>query len=181
MTLHRLIFPLLMLSVLGLSGCFKTQTAYRYNQPFDYSSLKTYSWQTTSQQTDENSTSEPAFIQQAVNSLLSKKGYKLSPEADFYISYHYTMKMKQKNIFSMIGIGIGSFGRYCGIESSGWYKNNEKGHLVIELIDAKQGHTFWEGRSTGKYIPDTLKHSVADKQRYLQAMVEDILNDFPSA
>jgi len=177
---RRLITLFIFVCIVPFSGCAQTNTSFRYNQPFDYSSLKTYSWQTNHKQKEalnQEKTDEPEIIRQTVNALLTEKGYGLSPKADFHVSYHYSTKTRHKNILSMIGIGIGSFGRYCGLESSRWHKNDTRGQLVIELSDAKHGHIFWKGTSTGKFTSNSKKPG---RENYIKTMVEDIIKDIPS-
>jgi len=183
--MNRHLLLMLALIILTSTGCSKTQISFRYNQPFDYASLKTYSFKAAPQHSAETSlhtSTTPQVIQQTVNSLLTAKGYNIAKQSDFVVSYHYSRKNRpnRRNILSRIGVGIGSFGRYCGIESSRWFKQSDRSQaqLVIKIIDTRQGTTFWKGTSTGRLLSS---HSnQAEKERYVQVMVEKILNNFPA-
>ena len=173
---------LTLLTIITATGCSKAKVAYRYIQPTDLALFTTYSWQGKTIQNISNNLdrgSEHRLVQNTVDSLFSEKGYSLSPDPDFIVSYQYSTRARQRNIMSKIGIGIGSFGRYCGVESSRWPKNQKhEGLLVIKMMDAKKGNIFWKATIKGAFISNNSTTNV--KNDYVKRMVEQILYEFPS-
>lgn len=174
---------LIILTIFATTGCSKSKVSYRYIQPTDLSLFATYSWQDKAKQSDTNTqelSGEHNLIQKSADLLFSEKGYSISQDPDFFVSYEYSTRKKHKNILSVISIGIGSFGRYCGVESTRWANNQkyEQGLLVIELMDAKKRNIFWKATLKGPFISNNKASKT--KNNYVTNMVQEILHDFPS-
>ena len=181
---YRQLIILMLLAI--FFGCSSLKVSQDYNIVTDFSGLKTYDWQSgTQEKTGDLRVDNPllhARIRKAVNRSLSEKGYqKVSlGTPDFYVSYQYMVrsKIESDNVGTGIGFGIGTFGRHggIGISTGSGISKYDEGMLVINIIDSRNGDLIWRGTGTRRVS----QHLDPDKStKNVNEAVGKILAQFP--
>lgn len=169
-----------------LWGCQSVQVSQDYDLSKDFSSLKTYGWQTKSQpKTGDIRVDNPlldARIRAAINDSLSKKGYQRIPEErpDFHVAYKYQVgsKIESDNVGVGVGFGWGGRSRFggIGVDSGRHISEYDEGVLVIDLTGASNGDLLWRGTGTARVD----RHSTPEEiTKWVNEAVERILSQFP--
>jgi hypothetical protein len=175
------------LALLGfLWGCQSIQVSQDYDISKDFSSLRTYEWQTETQPETgdirvDNSLLD-ARIRSAINESLSKRGYQRNTQGkpDFYVAYKYQIRRKIGSDDAGVGVGFGmgsrgSFGG-IGVSTGRDISEYDEGVLVIDLKDASKGDLMWRG--TGTAVVD--QHAKPEEvTKGVHEAVEKILSQFP--
>ena len=169
-----------------LWGCHSIQVSQDYDTSKDFSSFKTYDWQTKNQpKTGDIRVDNPlldARIRSAINDSLSKKGYQKITQGspDFHVAYKYQVrrKIESENVGVGIGFGRGSRGRYggIGIDSGRNISEYDEGLLVIDLNDASKGDLLWRGSGTARVDQHSQPEEITKR---VSEAVEKILSQFP--
>ena len=181
---YRLVIILTVLIV--VIGCSGIQVSQDYDLSRDFSGLKTYDWQSgTQQKTGDVRVDNPlldARIRKAVARSLLEKGYQriVHGTPDFYVAYQYSIRSKIRSDSVRTGavFGVGSYGRHGGFDVSTGsdIREYDEGMLVIDIIGAGSGDLMWRGTSTG-YVS---QHSAPEKTtKNVNETVEKILAQFP--
>ncbi|MCF8069868.1 MAG: DUF4136 domain-containing protein [Desulfobacterales bacterium] len=166
-------------------GCSGIVVSQDYNMSSDFSTLKTYGWQSETQpKTGDIRVDNPLLdnrIRNAIVQVLSLKGFKKADDGapDFFISYQYAIqnKIKSDNVSTGIGFGIGSTGSVggIGISSGSDVRAYDQGMLVIDITDPEK-ELLWRGKGTLQ-VTD---HSNPEKTtKTVNAVVEKTLRQFP--
>jgi len=183
----RIHIGLIGLTLFGfLWGCQTIRVSQDYDLSKDFSSLKTYAWQTETQpQTGDIRVDNPlldARIRSAINDSLSKRGYQRINQGtpDFYVAYTYQIrsKIESDDVGVGVGFGWGSHRRFGGIgmDTGRYISEYDEGLLVIDLNDASKGDLLWRG--TGAARVD--QHSKPEEiTKGINQAVEKILSQFP--
>ena len=179
--------PLILIALIAvIFSCSSVQVSQDYDPETDFAKLKTFAWQSETQQ----KTGDVRVDDQLIDSLIRKateraftaKGYqKVTQMApDFYVSYQYTIqqKIESDNVRTSVGFGYGSWGRYggIGVSTGADVSSYDEGLLVIDVIDSGNGKLLWRGKGTRRVSP----HSDPEKTtQTVNEAVEKILNQFP--
>ena len=166
--------------------CSSVQVSQDYDPATDFTKLKTFAWQSETQQKTGDVRVDDQLIdsriRKATERAFTAKGYqKVTQMApDFYITYQYVIqqKIRTDNVRTDVGIGYDSRGRYGGIGviSGADVSSYDEGLLVIDVIDSDGGKLLWRGKATRSVSP----HSNPEKTtRAVNEAVEKILNQFP--
>lgn len=179
---------LIILSLIGhLWGCSSFQVSQDYNTSMDFSSLKTYAWQTESQPKTgdirvDNSLLDDR-IRSAINDSLSTKGYQriFQGTPDFSVAYTYQIRSKIESNTVTLGVGFGGgssgrFGGGVGVDSGGNIREYDEGLLAIDLHDASKESLLWRGMGTTRVNQHATPEEIV---KGINAWVEKILSQFP--
>lgn len=180
------IIILLVLSFGYLWGCSGIRVGQDYDLLGDFSSLKTYAWQTERQpQTGDirvDTTLIDARMRSAVDRSLAKKGYRKveGKLPDFHVAYTYQIsrRIESDSVGFGFGFGGGGSGRYggIGVDTGSSVREYDEGLWVIDLFDAASGKLIWRGTGTAR-VESHPKPADAEKQ--VNAVVEKIFSQFP--
>jgi hypothetical protein len=185
-TMRRYI-GLIAFTLLGfLWGCQSIQVNQDYDMSKDFSSLKTYEWQTKTQPETgdirvDNSLLD-ARIRSAINDSLSKRGYQRITQGkpDFYVAYKYQIRRKigSDDVRMGVGFGLGSRGSFggVGVSSGRDISEYDEGVLVIDLKDASSGDLMWRGTGTAVVKQQSKPEEIT---KGVNEAVEKILSQFP--
>jgi hypothetical protein len=174
------------LILIFLLGCSGSRVSQDYPANRDYSTLKTYAWQSEHQEkTGDLRLDNPlrdTRIRSAVDAFLSAKGYlRVSGvQPDFYIAY-------RQEIYSRIDLdnsgpgfvfGMGSFGRHGGIGFSAGNRvsDYDEAMLVIDIIDSGSGDLLWRGTGTSAFVQHEDPERITKR---INETVQKILGQFP--
>ena len=183
----RIYIGLIVFTLFGfLWGCQSIQVSQDYDISKDFSSLKTYEWQTKTQpETGDIRVDNPlldARIRSAINDSLSKKGYQRITQGkpDFYVAYKYQVrsKIESDDVGVGVGFGWGSRSRYGGIglDTGRYISEYDEGVLVIDLNDASKGDLLWRGTGTARVNQHSKPEEIT---KGVNEAVEKILSQFP--
>jgi len=183
----RIYIGLIVVTLFGfLWGCQNIQVSQDYDLSKDFSSLKTYEWQTKTQpETGDIRVDNPlldARIRLAINDSLSKKGYQriTRGKPDFYVSYTYQIhsKIGSDDVGVGVGFGWGSRGRIggIGVDTGRYIGEYDEGMLVIDLNDASKGGLLWRGTGTARVDQHSEPEEITKR---VNEGVEKILSQFP--
>ncbi len=183
----RIYVGLIVFTLFGfLWGCQSIQVSQDYDLSKDFSSLKTYEWQTKTQpKTGDIRVDNPlldARIRSAINDSLSKKGYKriTQEKPDFYVAYNYQIrsKIESDDVGMGVGFGWGSRRRFGGIavDTGRYISEYDEGVLVIDLNDASKGDLLWRGTGTARVNQHSKPEEIT---KGVNEAVEKILSQFP--
>lgn len=187
MRIYKISLGLVILTLFGhLWGCSNIQVSQDYDVSMDFSSLKTYAWQTESQPTTGDIRVDSSFIDDRIRSAIddsfSKKGYQkiVQETPDFFVAYTYQIRsrLESNNVTVGVGIGTSSRGRYggFGVNSGGSIREYDEGFLAIDLNDASKNSLLWRGTGTTRVNQSAKpEESVTE----INAWVEKILSQFP--
>jgi hypothetical protein len=179
----RRALTLLLLPAL-LSACFGSRVRRDYDTSVDFQRLKTYAWQSPTQETPgadlANNSLLDARVRAAVDAVLAEKGYAPAPDdrADFRVAYHYAVEKEaaSRGVRTGVGLGLGSRGTFgsVGVGSGGGTDRLET--LTLDVLDPVSGKLMWRGL-TEKSLDLTADpdESSAD----ILATVREILSKFP--
>jgi len=169
-----------------LWGCQSIQISQDYDSSKDFSSLKTYEWQTKSQpKTGDIRVDNDLLdnrIRSAINDSLSKKGYQRINQGrpDFYISYKYQVrsKLESDNVGVGFGFGMGSRGRYggFGVDTGRYINEYDEGLLVIDVTDTSESALWWRGIGTTRINQHSKPGEIT---KWVNEAVDKILSQFP--
>ena len=187
MRFYKACLGVLVFSLLGLPwGCSSIRVSQDYDLSRDFSSLRTYAWQSDKQPETgdirvDNSLLDTRF-RSAIDDALAKKGFqkKTQGKPDFYVAYTYQIdsKVESSNVTFGFGFGSGGGGAYTGmgVNSGGRVSEYDEGLLVIDLMDVATADLLWRGTGTARFDPST------DPEKSVKAInagVEQILAQFP--
>ena len=179
-------FYWILLPLLVLQACSGITVSQDYDQAFDFSGLKTFSWKPNIDHEwglIDNDLVDRR-IRSAIESNLAATGHQQidSGQPDFYISYHMTVEQKisTSNVSTGVSIGRSSHGTFggigVGIGSGGSVRAYEQGTLLIDVTGVSSGELIWRGIST-QIVSD---HSNPEKTtENVNATVEKMLQQFP--
>ena len=183
----RIFTGLIVFTLSGLLwGCQSIQVSQDYDLSEDFSSLKTYEWQTKTQpKTGDIRVDNPLLdtrIRSAINDSLSKKGYQRITQGkpDFYVAYKYQVRSKigSNDVGIGVGFGLGSSGRFggIGVDTGKDISEYDESVLVIDLNDASKGDILWRGTGTARVNQHAKPEEIT---RGINEVVDKILSQFP--
>jgi len=167
-----------------LQACSGIQVSQDYEQSYDFSGFKTFTWKPNND--NEYGISDNRLmdkrIRTAIESTLSAKQYTPvdSGEPDFYISYHMTVEqvISSSNVSGGFSLGRSSHGRYggVGISSGSQIRTYDQGTLLIDITDVAKNELIWRGISTQAVSEHS---SPEESTRVINETVEKMLAQFP--
>lgn len=171
---------------LFLLGCNRLPVKQDYDEAVDFSSLKTFTWQTKQQENTGDILVDSSLlddrIRAAIERTLMAKGFSQTTEqeADFYVAYHYRLdeKMDRNTPYTHIEIGNGrhihDHSTLIGV--SHHHKEYTENLLVIDIINAHSAKLIWRGM-----LERRLRYSNEPSKttQYINATVAAILEKFP--
>jgi hypothetical protein len=172
--------------IASLQACSGITVSQDYEQGYNFSSLKTFSWKPNpdNEYGLKDSDLIDSRIRKAVVDNLVAKNYRLvdTDNPDFYISYHMTVEQKISscNVSGGISIGRGSSGSYGGIGvgmgSGSNVRAYDQGTLLVDVTEVTSGSLVWRGVST----QIVSEHSSPEKTtEMVNATVAKMLEQFP--
>jgi hypothetical protein len=177
----------LTLTVLLAAGCAGINVNQDYDPVTDFSTLRTYRWDTATQApTGDPRIDNPlhdARIRRAIDRHLGEKGYERVADASpttFAVRYQFLLRQRIESDGSRgrVGFGIGSYGRHGGIAigTGDTIRQYDEASLVIDFWNTGSNALIWRG--TGVYrhrdYDDPIKAS-----RDVDQLVAKILEQFP--
>ena len=167
-----------------LQACSGIKVSQDYEQDYDFSALKTYSWKANDN--DEYGLEDNDLvdnrIREAIENELSAKSFTQidTGKPDFYVSYHVTIEQKvsSSNVSGGVSIGRSSRGRYgsVGMGTGSSTSVYDQGTLLIDFTDAVNDRLIWRGIST-QSVSDHLEPG--ESKVIINETVEKILQQFP--
>lgn len=187
MRIHKISIGLIILALLNLLwGCSNFQVSQDYDVSTNFSSFKTYAWQTDNQPKTGDIRVDSSLlddrIRSAINDSFSKKGYQkiVQETPDFYVAYTYQIRSRVESNKVTVGVGIGggSGGRFggVGVNSGGSIREYDEGFLAIDLNDVSKKSLLWRGTGTTRVNQRTKPE---ENVTGINAWVEKILSQFP--
>ncbi len=173
----RFIRLLLCLLLVATVNCSRTRIKQDYNEGFDFSRLKTFSWLEQPEKPFEYLTNPIAnwqqidkHIKEVVNRELERRGYLRTFEGpDFSVTYHLRI---QDKIYSHDQSYRTDYRTDKSVKLS--YK---EGTLVLDFVDARTSELLWRGsasRTVSQEEPD-----LEDTQEKITTAVKRMLESFP--
>ena len=176
----------LLAGLLILEGCSGIRVSQDYPPDTDYTSLKTYTWQSAKQElTGDLRLDNPlrdGRIRRAVDRLLSEKGYlRVSEEPpDFYVAYHQKIysRVNVEEAGSGFLFGVGNYGYHGGVGFSFGNRADDYDEtlLAIDIIDSGSGDLIWRGTGTRPFVQHTDPQKLTER---INQTVQKILSQFP--
>jgi hypothetical protein len=179
----RLISMALMITLLG--ACSGIPVSQDFEQGFDFSSLKTFSWDSNEEDqwglADSNELVDRRIRSAIENTLTAQQFNQVdAAKADFQVLYNVQVEQRinSSNVSGGISMGRSSRGRHgsIGISTGSQVRTYEQGTLLIDVIDVASDKLVWRGTSS-QALQD-----LSDPQRltdHINATVAAILKQFP--
>ena len=167
-----------------LQACSGITVSQDYEQAYDFSALKTYSWKANDNNDYglEDNDLVDNRIREAIENELSAKSFTQidTGKPDFYVSYHVTIekKVSSSNVSGGVSIGRSSRGRYgsVGMGTGTSARVYDQGTLLIDFTDEVNDKLIWRGIST-QSVSDHLEPG--ESKVIINETVEKILQQFP--
>jgi hypothetical protein len=171
-------------ALLVLQACSGIKVSQDYEQGYDFSKLKTYTWKPNDDKEYgivDNDLMDRR-VRTAIENTLSARQYKqvFSGNPDFYISYHLTIEqiIHSSNVGGGFSVGRSSGGRYgsIGVGTGTRVQTYDQGTLLIDITDGSSNKLIWRGTST----QSVSEHSDPEKiTQSVNETVEKTLLQFP--
>jgi hypothetical protein len=178
---------LISVMLLSLTACSGVKVNVDYDENYDFSRLKTWSWKYPEQpQTGDklvDNSLRDQRIRASIKTALKEKGLtQISEHPDFLVRYELKVETKEKTSNVSIFVGTGTWGSHGGVSvgagapiaSSSTPYN--VGTLYIDFLDPKSGDLLWRG--TGEATLDESGTPEARQTATLEA-VRKIMKDYP--
>ena len=167
-----------------ISACSKVQVSQDYDPEMRFPDLRSYSWKPPKvKESSDARVSNPLLhkrFQQTIDRVLAEKSFVPSQNADFLVSYDFSIrsKIQSRPVSTGFGFGVGSYRRYGGIgfDTGSDISQYDLAVLVIDVYDSKTDTLLWRG--TGSEIYGS--HPSPEKNMAMvNSLVEAILAQFP--
>jgi len=167
-----------------LQACSGIQVSQDFEQGFDFSALKTFTWRPNENNEwglANNDLVDRRVRNAIVNSLTARQfSQDDSGQADFLISYDLAVEQRisSSNVSGGVSMGRSTAGRHgsIGISTGSQVSTYDQGTLIIDVVDAASDKLVWRGVSS-QALPD-----LSDPQRLTDRVNETvaaILKQFP--
>lgn len=171
-------YSFLCLAAAGLfSGCSSVSVSRDFDSTFDFSSLKTFTWEHETQPETgvpriDNDLNDKR-IRAAIETNLKAKGFTIAEAketADFRVAYFVDFQQRIEGGGSSFSVGMGR-GTASRAGAVGWstgtnVSDYEEGQLTIDFLDPKTGDTIWRGvgrrRTSSSSDPEKLTQRTND-------------------
>ena len=165
-----------------LQACSGIKVSQDYEQGYDFSALKTFSWSPDGDYGLKDNELIDNRIRSAIVRQLLAKQYEMveSVKPDFYISYHLTVEQKitSSGVSGGISLGRSSYGRYgsVGLSSGSQVRAYDQGTLLIDITEPASDKLIWRGVSTQTVYEHS---SPAESTAVINETVAKMLQQFP--
>jgi hypothetical protein len=187
---YKLLSVLILVSLLYISGCV-SNVSIDYDETTLFSSYKTYQLikpEYPEDLKDENPQVDNSLvrnrIETALNNELQTRGYQLSDEPDFYVTYFLQVKqeIESRNTGVSVGMGYGGWGRRGGIGMRYGFpeydiSTYDRGTLTIDILKSTDKSLVWRG-STSRRL-DRIGTTPESNNKIVKEVVIEILSEFP--
>lgn len=180
-------YILLLILLFLLTACGGMKVKVDYDNSFDFSQLKAWSWRYAEQpQTGDkflDNQLRDQRIRSSIDTVLAEKDLtRSSSKPDFLVSYELKVETKQKTSNVSVFVGTGTWGRHGGVSvgagapvaSSSTPYN--VGTLYIDFIDPATGDLRWRG--TGQATMSESGSPEENKAAMLEA-IRKIMENYP--
>jgi len=179
----RFISMALMLAM--ITACSSIPVNQDFEQGFDFSSLKTFAWDSNEENqwglADSNELVDRRIRSAIQNTLTTKQFSQVDKEnADFLVLYNVEVEQRisSNNVSGGISMGRSTRGRHgsIGISTGSQVRTYDRGTLLIDVIDVASDKLVWRGVSS-QALPD-----LSDPQRltdHINSTVAAVLKQFP--
>jgi hypothetical protein len=178
---------LISVMLLSLTACSSMKVSVDYDENYDFSKLKSWSWRYAEQpQTGDAFIDNPIRdqrIRASIKTALAEKGLSQSSEhPDFLVRYELKVETKEKTSNVSIFVGTGTWGSHGGVSvgagapvaSSSTPYN--VGTLYIDFLAPESGNLLWRG--TGEATMNE-SGTPEEKQAATLEAVRKIMKDYP--
>ena len=150
----------LSIAFLLLTACSGLRVSQDYLEETDFSSFKTYRWDTVfldqEKRLNDNNPLLNQRIHSAINNTLATLGYqKVDLDADFIVSYQNVIesRISSEGTSGTFAIGFGNIGRFgaIGISTGNEIHERDEATLMINVVDQQTNKLVWRGVST-RYV-----------------------------
>jgi len=180
--LNKLVKILFVLSTsLFLFSCSNVKSSYDYDSAIDFTTLKTYQWDT--QPSAAFSNANPLIAKRIVKAIednLKRKGLTKSKVADIKISYqmNFEKKLSSSNIFGGVGMSVGGYNRgSVSISSGNQIRETTEGTLMIDMVSASRNSLIW--RSTTTKPVSGRDASPEESEKRIGQLIFSVFEGFP--
>ncbi len=168
----------------GFFGCSSVKVSQDYVNTAVFSQLRTYNWHPQPiKQGEDVRESNPLLHRRfadIITAVLAEKGYLREQQADFLVTYNYsiTQKIESYPSTAFYGYGYGSRSRYSGIGVSvgSDIRQYDVGTLVIDIYDAETNSVVWRGKGSDIV---TSHPSPQQTTELVNRLVREVLGQFP--
>ena len=181
----RILYAVMAVIVLALSGCSGIQVSQDFEQGFDFSSLETFGWEPNEDNqwgiARSNELVDRRIRSAIENTLMARQFSQVdTAEADFLVLYNVVVEQRisSSNVSGSVSIGRSSRGRHgsIGLSTGSQIRAYDQGTLLIDVIDVASDKLVWRGTSS-QALQD-----LSDPQRltdHINATVAAVLAQFP--
>ncbi len=179
---------LLVITLLYVSGC-ASNVSIDYNENISFANYKTYQLikpDNAKNLSNKNPEVDNSLVRERIESALhdqlQARGYELSDEADFFVTYFLQVKQEIETRNSGVSVGYGSWGRRGGIGMRyGFPEYNistyDRGTLTIDILEPADKTLVWRG-STSRRL-NRAGTTPESNNKIVQEVVHEILSEFP--
>lgn len=175
---------LLVLLTITIAACSGIQVSQDFEQDFDFSGMKTFTWQPNDNNEWGLTSNElvDRRIRNAIVNTLTAKQFTLedSARSDFLVSYNLVVdqRISSSNVSGGVSMGRSTRGRHgsIGISTGSQISTYDQGTMIIDVVDVASDKMVWRGVSS-QALPD-----LSDPQRLTDRVNETvaaILKQFP--
>lgn len=179
----RFISMALMLAM--ITACSSIPVSQDFEQGFDFSSLKTFAWDSNEENqwglADSNELVDRRILSAIQNTLTTKQFSQVDKEnADFLVLYNVEVEQRisSSNVSGGVSMGRSTRSRHgsIGFSTGSQVRVYDQGTLLIDVIDVASDKLVWRGVSS-QALPN-----LSDPQRltdHINSTVAAILKQFP--
>ncbi len=167
-----------------LLGCSAVQVSHDYVEGRAFVEFHYYDWKVDERVASGNVREDDPLLhrrlQSTIDRVLTEQGYQFSEEADFRVSYDFSIstKLESDPFSTSIGFGVGPRRHYgaFGIGTGADIRQYDVGILVIDFFDPQTNELIWRGRGS-----ETIAVHMSPQQTTVMVdrMVRAIIAQFP--
>ena len=177
-----LLFSLLTLFTLILTGCASQRVDWDYDAAQHMTGWKTYAWVEKADAEFSDSYHLDGLLDRrvraAVDRELQVRGMKkvAAADAEFLVNYLTVTKTKREEnqVTTSMGYGLGSWG--LGVRTETRVRDYEEGSLIIDIVNPADKELVWRGRSRSRVVESSTPEKRTEK---INAAVQAIMEGFP--
>jgi hypothetical protein len=167
-----------------LTGCASVQVSHDYEEGRAFVEFHSYFWKSQEKELSGNAREDDPLLHKrlysTINAVLAERGYRLNAEADFLVSYEYSIatRLESDPFSTSFGFGIGPRRHYgaFGIGTGSEVRQYDVGILIIDFFDPQTGALIWRGRGS-----ETVSVHMSPQQTtaMVDRLVQAIIAQFP--
>ena len=162
-------------------GCSTVRTSSDYDPSANFASYHTYGWLPEGPEpTGHPRIDNPMLherVRKSIDRALQAKGYALSADPDFLVTYH--LSAQQKTDVTTYNEGYyGRYGYVVGFPTT-TVRQYDEGTLIIDVIDARARKVVWRGSATRRLREQSGQQDPAELEKRVFETVSETLAGFP--